>query len=80
MNKTDTMAFMQKMMQAKQTEAEALMLLIPKQARGHMKVIGKELNSMIEEYLTNTFLKQEENEQEKTRETSKSGIRKVGID
>lgn len=76
MNRTDIMAFVQKMTEAKKMEAEALMELLPEQAQDHMKVIGKELVSMMEE----CFSVPEGTQQERTKKDSASGTRKVDID
>ncbi len=76
MNRTDILTFVQKMTDAKKMEAEALMDLLPEQAQNHMKVIGKELVSMMEE----CFTVHEGNQQERTKKDSASGTRKVDID
>ncbi len=76
MNRTDIMTFVQKMTDAKKLEAEALMDLLPEQAQNHMKVIGKELISMMEE----CFRVYEGTQKEKSKNASASGARKVDID
>lgn len=76
MNRTDIMTFVQKMTEAKKMEAEALMDLLPEQAQNHMKVIGKELVSMMEE----CFRVYEGTQQEKSKNAFASGARKVDID
>lgn len=78
MNRTDTMAFIQKMMQAKRMEAEALLLLVPEKARGHLTIIGKELRSMVMECLAEVFIKPEA-EAEKVERDTVIGVRKVDI-
>ncbi|WP_041703400.1 hypothetical protein [Lachnoclostridium phytofermentans] len=76
MNRTDIMVFSQKMMEAKKMEVEALMYLLPEQTQDHMKVIGKELESMIKE----CFVVPEGTQQKKSKKASTSGTRKVDID
>ena len=80
MNKTDKMAFIQKLMQVKKMEAEALMSLLPEKAQGHMKVIGKELTSMLAGCITDISSNQEKSHQEGPKKEPKSGVRKVGIE
>lgn len=76
MTRNNRMATMQKLMEAKKMEAEALMGLLPEQTQEHLKVIGKELKSMIKESL----ILQEGTRQEKPQKASASGARKVDID
>lgn len=76
MTRTNRMATMQKLMEAKKMEAEALMGLLPEQTQEHLKVIGKELTSMIKE----SFTLQEGTRQENPQKASASGARKVDID
>lgn len=80
MSKFDNTAFIQKIIQAKKMEVEALMSLLPETAQDHMKVIGKELTSMLAECLTDKSSNQEESQREKSKNQPKSGIRKVGIE
>jgi hypothetical protein len=68
------MMFMQKMLQAKKIEAEAILCLLPEQTKEHVEVIGKELTSMVAECFAD---KRREKAQENT---SASGVRKVDID
>ncbi|MBP7176843.1 MAG: hypothetical protein KBA53_11615 [Thermoclostridium sp.] len=79
MNRADTMAFIQKMIQAKRMEAEALLHLLPEKTRGHMKVIGKELGAMVMECLTEVFIKPEGSEADKMKQDTTQGVRKVDI-
>ncbi len=79
MSRTDTMAFIQKMMQAKRMEAEALLLLVPEKAREHMTVIGKELRSMVMECLAEVFIKPDEAEPDKVKREPVHEVRKVDI-
>lgn len=76
MTRTDIMTFIQKLTEAKKMEAEAIMCLLPEQTQGHVKVIGKELTSMVKE----CFIVHEGTRQEKTQKDSASGTRKVDID
>lgn len=79
MNRTDTMVFIQKMLQAKRMEAEALLLLVPEKVRGHMKVIGKELGSMVMECLNEVFIRPDGSEPDKMKREPEHGVRKVDI-
>jgi hypothetical protein len=79
MNRTDTMVFIQKMIQAKRMEAEALLLLVPEKTRGHMKVIGKELGSIVMECLAEVFIKPDGSEPDKVKYDTTQAVRKVDI-
>lgn len=80
MNRTNTMAFIQKMIQAKRMEAEALLLLVPEKTREHIKVIGTELGSMVMECLTDVFIKPDGAEPGKAKNDTAQAVRKVDID
>ena len=79
MNRTDTMAFIQKMIQAKRMEAEALLLLVPEKARGHMKVIGNEIGAMLLDCLAEVVKKPDGSEPGKVKLESTQAVRKVDI-
>lgn len=49
MNHKINMAFIEKMMEAKQLEKEALMMFLPENMKGHLEVIGKEVKAMMKE-------------------------------
>lgn len=46
MNHKINVAFLEKIMEAKQMEKEALMMLLPDKMKGHLEVIGKEVKAM----------------------------------
>ncbi len=79
MNRTNTMAFIQKMIQAKRMEAEALMLLVPEKTRGHIKVIGKELGAIMMDCLAEVFIKTGRSEVDKVKQDTAPAVRKVDI-
>ncbi len=77
MNQSNTLDFIQKMLQAKKLEAEALLMLVPEKTRAHLEVIGKELGFMLKDCLMDLFLESDKNAGEKP--VAAHGVRKVDI-
>lgn len=51
MNHQTRLAFFEKIMEAKQKEMEAIMMLVPDKMKGHIEVIGKEVKMMLKDCL-----------------------------
>lgn len=69
--------FINKMREAKKLEAEALLMILPERARAHVKVIEKELRTMVFECITESAMGK--NEGHKDNEVPNS-VHKVKID
>ena len=72
--------FIEKMMEAKKLEKEALMLLFPDKVKGHLDVIGKELKSMLMECVLDSSTEPVEGTSEAKRSQGKDNVKKVDIE
>lgn len=69
--------FIEKMMEAKKLEKEALMMLFPDKVKGHLDVVGKELKSMVMECLLDSSTG---HTSEAKRSQGKDKVKKVDIE
>jgi len=72
--------FLEKMMEAKKLEKEALMMLFPDKVVGHLDVVGKELKSMLMECLLDSRKGLVENTSEANRGQGRNKVKKVDIE
>jgi hypothetical protein len=72
--------FLDKMKEAKKLEREALKLVLPKNVRGHIEVIEKEMKSMLKECIADCFAEfMEKGTQKNNNEAANSKLHKVEI-
>lgn len=67
--------FIDKMIEAKKLEGEALMLLLPENIRGHVEVIEKEMKAILLECITECTMGKREQE----KDSDKKKVHKVEI-
>jgi hypothetical protein len=72
--------FIEKMMEAKKLEKEALMMLLPDKVKGHLEVVGKELKSMLMECVLDSSTRHDENTSESKRSQGKDKVKMVDIE
>lgn len=70
--------FVDKMIEAKKLEGEALMMILPENVRGHVEVIEKEIKAIVVETLAEFAL--DKNKQEKDSDKARNKVHKVEID
>lgn len=78
MNSDTSSAFMEKMMEAKRMELEAIMMLVPDKMKGHLEVIGREVRMMLMDCIMEMYAKHEEDTATKPA-PSGSKVKKVDI-
>ena len=79
MNPQTSIAFMEKMMEAKKLEMEAIMLLLPDKMKGHIEVIGNEVKLMLKECLLDMAAKHGQDTAEASQTPGSSKVKKVDI-
>ncbi len=79
MNYQTTHAFMEKIIQAKQLEKEALLMLLPDHVKGHLNVIEKEVKALMIELLIDTATHKKESSSA-NEDSRRSHVNKVNID
>ena len=72
--------FLEKMIEAKKLEKEALMMLFPDKVKGHLEVLGKELKSMMMDCIPDLSTGPVENTSESKRSQGKDKVKKVDIE
>ncbi|HZK53665.1 MAG TPA: hypothetical protein VFC84_05680 [Desulfosporosinus sp.] len=72
--------FIEKMMEAKKLEKEALMMLFSDKVKVHLDVVGKELKSMLMECLLDSSTGHAETTPEAKRSQGKDKVKKVDIE
>ena len=77
--KMNNVEIIEKLIEAKKLEKEALMMLFPKKMQGHLEVIGNELKKMACEYIMDLDLKQSEKKSTEKKEAQYHGVKKVDI-
>ncbi|GAU76030.1 hypothetical protein [Fusibacter sp. 3D3] len=69
----------EKLIEAKKLEKEALMMLLPQKMQRHLEVISKELKDMACEYISDLALKQDTQKSTEQNEVKTHGVKKVDI-
>lgn len=69
--------FIDKMIEAKKLEQEALMLILPEKVRGHVEIIEKEIKAIFLECIAECTVGK--SEQDKNSEASNNKVHKVEI-
>ena len=73
----------EKLIEAKKLEKEALMMLLPEKLQGHLEVIGNEVKAMLLDCVEELNMKDDEKQsanKESNKDKSPSKVRKVDID
>jgi hypothetical protein len=70
--------FVDKMIEAKKLEGEALMMILPENVRGHVEVIEKEIKAIVVETIAEFAL--DKNKREKDSDKARNKVHKVEID
>jgi hypothetical protein len=70
--------FVDKMIEAKKLEGEALMMLLPENVRGHVEVIEKEMKAIVVETIAEFAM--DKNKCEKDSDKARNKVHKVEID
>ncbi len=79
MNHNMNMAFIEKMLEAKQMEKEALMMLLPANMKGHLEVIVEEVKAMLKDCIFEMNSNGETDSGGDHQSQSKVGVKKVDI-
>lgn len=79
MNHQTTVTFIEKMVEAKQMEIEAITMLLPDKVKGHLDVIGKEIKTMLMDCLVEMHTNHGESTEKTTQTQSNSKVKKVDI-
>ncbi|MBF4695576.1 hypothetical protein [Fusibacter ferrireducens] len=77
--KTIHVEVIEKLIEAKKLEQEALMMLLPKKMQSHLEVISNELKDMACEYITDLAQKLDTQKSTKQNEAKTHGVKKVDI-
>ncbi len=77
--KATNVEIIEKLIEAKKLEKEALMMLFSKKMQGHLEVIGNELKKMACEYIMDLDLEQSEKKSTEKKEAQYHGVKKVDI-
>ena len=71
--------FLQKIIEAKRMEMEAVLMLLPDKMKGHIEVIGQEVGTMVKEFILEAYAGQREDTAKTGHTTANSKVRKVDI-
>lgn len=77
--KTSHIEIIEKLIEAKKLEKEALMMLLPKKMQGHLEVISNELKDMACEYIADLALNQDSQKTSEQKKAKSHGVKKVDI-
>lgn len=79
MNPNRNSAFLEKWMEARKLEKEALMMLLPDKLKGHLDVIGKELKAILMECVLDLGTDHKVGTSESDQSRDKGKVHKVDI-
>lgn len=71
-------AFLEKMLEAKRLEKEALMMILPDNIKGHLEVISREVKAILVEMILDTSTENDQNTKTGT-QPKKNRVNKVDI-
>lgn len=79
MNTKRNIEFLEKIIEAKKMEIEAVGLLFPQRTKEHLNIIGKEVKEMIKECICDTCNSEKDCQKNNVHEQKNNGVKKVEI-